>query len=104
MHQVEVNKRRGFTTSVIPHRNGKYPVWFNDCDVVLFVRSEDVVFIEDSEDRLYTKNEVVHLAFAYNQYYEDALRFVVEEDNDTYPLRMSEWMDSHAKNVLIYRL
>jgi len=44
MKKVNVNGRTGVTTSVIPHRNGKYPIWFNDSDNVEFVESKLVSF------------------------------------------------------------
>lgn len=45
MKKVKVNNRIGLTTSVIPHRNGKYPIWFNDSDNVEFIDSSDVIFL-----------------------------------------------------------
>ena len=42
---VIVNDRIGKTTSIIPHRNGKYPVWFNDSRKVEFFEKEKVEFI-----------------------------------------------------------
>lgn len=30
MKKVTVNGRKGHTTSIIPHSNGKYPVWYDD--------------------------------------------------------------------------
>ena len=45
MKKVSVNGRIGVTTSIIPYRNGTYPVWFNDSDTVEFVDTAKVVFI-----------------------------------------------------------
>ncbi len=44
MRKISVNGRNGLTTSVIPHRNGTYPVWFEDSDNIEFIKSEFVVF------------------------------------------------------------
>jgi len=45
MKKVIVNGKVGLTTSVIPHANGKYPVWFENTDNVVFVDSNDVLFL-----------------------------------------------------------
>lgn len=45
MRKVKVGNRLGVTTSVIPHRNGFYPIWFEDSDTVEFVKASKVVFI-----------------------------------------------------------
>jgi hypothetical protein len=45
MKKVSVNGRIGLTTSVIPHSNGKYPIWFANSDDVKFVDGKDVVFL-----------------------------------------------------------
>lgn len=45
MKKVSVNGRIGLTTSVIPHRYGKYPIWFENSDDIEFVVSKDVVFL-----------------------------------------------------------
>ncbi len=44
MKIITVNGNVGITTSVIPHRNGKYPVWFLGGDNVQFIDSEKVTF------------------------------------------------------------
>jgi hypothetical protein len=46
MIKVFVNGRDGLTSSVVPHSNGMYPIWFTDADDVEFVESKDVIFIE----------------------------------------------------------
>jgi hypothetical protein len=43
MKKVKVENRLGVTTSVIPHRNGTYPVWFKD--TVEFIEASKVVFL-----------------------------------------------------------
>jgi hypothetical protein len=45
MKKVLVKGRIGLTTSVIPHRNGKYPIWFEDSDNIEFIDSNNVVFV-----------------------------------------------------------
>jgi hypothetical protein len=45
MKKVKVENRLGVTTSVIPYRNGTYPVWFEDSDTVEFIEVSKVVFI-----------------------------------------------------------
>jgi len=45
MKKVNVNGRVGVTTSVIPHSDGKYPVWFDDSEGVEFIDSVNVKFI-----------------------------------------------------------
>lgn len=45
MYKVKVKDRIGITTSVIPHRNGKYPVWFENTDVMEFINSNKVIFL-----------------------------------------------------------
>jgi hypothetical protein len=45
MRKVSVNGKIGFTTSVIPHRSGKYPIWFEKSDGVVFVHSNKVKFL-----------------------------------------------------------
>lgn len=56
MKKVSAMGRIGLTTSVIPHRNGKYPIWFENSDDVEFVDSKDVVF-QDCKKTLKTKNQ-----------------------------------------------
>jgi hypothetical protein len=46
MKKVLVNKRIGVTTSIIPHRNGTYPVWFKGSICVEFINAKDVTFIK----------------------------------------------------------
>jgi hypothetical protein len=46
MNKVIVNKRIGVTTSVVPHRNGTYPVWFKGSSRVEFINAKDVTFIK----------------------------------------------------------
>jgi hypothetical protein len=43
MIKVKVGNRSGITTSIIPHSNGTYPVWFNGS--VEFIKSDNVKFI-----------------------------------------------------------
>jgi hypothetical protein len=45
MIKVKVENRLGVTTSVIPHRNGTYPIWFKDSDTVEFIEALKVVFL-----------------------------------------------------------
>lgn len=45
MKKVKVENRLGVTTSVITHRNGTYPVWFEDSDSVEFIEASKVVFL-----------------------------------------------------------
>lgn len=45
MKKVKVNNRIGVTTSVIPHSNGTYPVWFEDSENVEFIEASKVEFI-----------------------------------------------------------
>lgn len=45
MKKVKVENRLGVTTSVIPHRNGTYPIWFEDSDTVEFIEASKVVFL-----------------------------------------------------------
>lgn len=45
MKKVKVGNRFGVTTSVIPHRNGTYPLWFEDSDAVEFIEASKVVFL-----------------------------------------------------------
>jgi hypothetical protein len=45
MKKVLVNGKIGLTTSIIPHRNGKYPIWFDNSYDIEFIDSKDVVFI-----------------------------------------------------------
>lgn len=45
MKKVKVENRLGVTTSVIPHTNGTYPVWFEDSDTVEFIEASKVVFL-----------------------------------------------------------
>ena len=40
-----VNGRIGLTTSVIPHINGKYPVWFEKSEDFEFIDRKNVVFL-----------------------------------------------------------
>ena len=37
MIKLSVEGRIGYTTSIIPHTNGKYPVWFENSSLVEFV-------------------------------------------------------------------
>lgn len=46
MKKVLVNKRIGVTTSIIPHRNGTYPVWFKGSSRVEFIKAKNVTFIK----------------------------------------------------------
>ena len=48
MKNVTVNSRKGKTTSIIPHRNGSYPVWFLDINKVEFIDAELVIFTTSS--------------------------------------------------------
>lgn len=45
MIKVKIGDEFGVTTSVIPHRNGMYPVWFYNKLTVEFINSNDVLFI-----------------------------------------------------------
>jgi len=46
MKAVTVNDKFGLTTSVIPHSNDKYPVWFYENNgAVEFIEAKEVVFI-----------------------------------------------------------
>ena len=45
MKKVKVENRLGVTTSVIPHRNGTYAIWFEDSYTVEFVEASKVVFL-----------------------------------------------------------
>lgn len=45
MKKVSVNGRIGLTTSVIPHSDGKYPVWFENTYDIQFVNSIKVIFL-----------------------------------------------------------
>lgn len=45
MKRVKVGDRIGMTTSVICHRNHKYPVWFNNFLNVEFIEGSQVEFI-----------------------------------------------------------
>lgn len=45
MKKVKVENRLGVTTSVIPHSNGTYPVWFEGFDTAEFIEASKVVFI-----------------------------------------------------------
>ena len=46
MKKVLENKRIGVTTSVVPHRNGKYPIWFVNSDYVEFIDANEVKFLK----------------------------------------------------------
>ena len=45
MKTVKVDNRLGVTTAVIPHRDGTYPIWFEDSDTVEFIEASKVVFL-----------------------------------------------------------
>ncbi|MBK5202153.1 MAG: hypothetical protein JJE45_00325 [Prolixibacteraceae bacterium] len=49
MKKVSIEGRIGETTGIIPHRNGLYPVWFHDSDIVEFIEMAKVVFITDAK-------------------------------------------------------
>ena len=46
MKKVNVNGKIGFTTSVIPHSNNKYPVWFSGLKCPKFIESGNVKFVK----------------------------------------------------------
>lgn len=43
--KVIVDGRKGHTTSIIPHSDGKYPVWYDGADHPDFVEADQVTFI-----------------------------------------------------------
>ncbi len=46
MKKVKVNGRIGYTTSILPHSNGKFPVWFNgEFNTPDFIDKKHVKFI-----------------------------------------------------------
>jgi hypothetical protein len=45
-HKVKVGNRTGWTTSVIPHSTGCYPVWFDGTGAIEFILASDVEFTE----------------------------------------------------------
>jgi hypothetical protein len=43
--KIKVGNKIGMTTSIIPHRNGFYPIWFKNSDTVKFIEVSKVEFI-----------------------------------------------------------
>lgn len=65
MKKVIVKNRTGLTTSVIPHSNGKFPVFFPDMKSPEFIDKKDVVFQSDftEEDELERENRLEMIAY-----------------------------------------